>query len=90
MGYAADTARHGREVLDALRENSYDVVFMDVQMPVINGIEATQRIRRRTVFVQPTDGVSHHVNRRCVIVRDVGRSLKWCFRAKVAGNGRDF
>jgi CheY-like chemotaxis protein/HPt (histidine-containing phosphotransfer) domain-containing protein len=44
LGYGADVAADGEEVLDALHRQSYDVVLMDIQMPVLNGLEATQRI----------------------------------------------
>jgi len=44
MGYRADVAANGLEVLEALHRQSYDVVLMDVQMPEMDGLIATQRI----------------------------------------------
>jgi CheY-like chemotaxis protein len=45
MGYDAELANNGLEVLDALRRQTYDVVFMDIQMPEMDGLTATQYIK---------------------------------------------
>ena len=44
-GHDVTVAVNGEEVIDRWREGAFDVILMDVQMPVVNGIEATERIR---------------------------------------------
>ncbi|MBL7161354.1 MAG: response regulator [Anaerolineales bacterium] len=47
LGYRADVAANGLEVLDALERQHYDVVLMDIQMPELDGVEATQQIQAK-------------------------------------------
>ncbi len=46
MGYQADVANNGLEVISALLQQPYDLVFMDMQMPKMDGIETTRAIEQ--------------------------------------------
>ena len=45
LGYRADVAGNGHEALEAIRQQQYDTVLMDVNMPEMDGVEATKIIR---------------------------------------------
>jgi len=54
MGYEADVVANGREALAALATQAYDLVFMDAQMPELDGFEATRIIRKGQASGDPS------------------------------------
>lgn len=48
MGFKPNLVENGNEVIEALKQSDYDIVFMDIQMPLKNGLDATREIK--TIF----------------------------------------
>jgi len=72
MGYRADLAANGIEVIQSLERQMYDVILMDVQMPELDGLEASRRIcarwsrEERPQIVAMTANAMHGDRERCL------------------------
>jgi signal transduction histidine kinase/HPt (histidine-containing phosphotransfer) domain-containing protein len=70
MGLRADAVANGAEAIEALSRIPYDLVLMDVQMPHLDGLEATRRIRasvnRRTPIIAATAGAMQSERDECL------------------------
>ncbi|MFY8078640.1 MAG: ATP-binding protein [Flavobacteriales bacterium] len=56
-------AHNGQEAIDMIQENEFDIVLMDVQMPIVDGLEATKYIREELKYTTPIIGLSANAMR---------------------------
>ena len=61
MGFNVDIVENGQKAVDAVLGNHYDIVFMDIQMPVLNGIEASEKIMKEMKSPPPIVAVTANV-----------------------------
>lgn len=72
LGYRTDVAEDGKQAVELARKSAYDFIFMDLQMPVMDGLEATSLIREdsgsspdKTVIIAMTANVMEGIQNRC-------------------------
>ena len=65
LDFQGKTAKNGQEAVDLVKNEGFDICFMDIQMPVMDGIEATKIIKQDlkktmpVIAVTSIDGFSH-------------------------------
>jgi len=71
LGVNADLAKDGREAVEATKNKAYDLIFMDIQMPRMDGMEATKRIlnecqlEQKPVIIAVTANNSKDIEKNC-------------------------
>lgn len=73
LGYSGDLVANGLEVLDAMANQRYDMIFMDLQMPEMGGLEATEKIvekwgEHRPTIIAITANVQQEAQEACFAV----------------------
>jgi CheY-like chemotaxis protein len=81
LGYRADIVQNGQEAVERLRDGPYDLVLMDVQMPVMGGFEAAAIIR---------DTGSNVLNHRIPIIAMTAHALKGDMEVCLAAGMDDY
>jgi signal transduction histidine kinase/CheY-like chemotaxis protein len=71
LGYKMDIAANGLEAIDSLKRKNYDLIFMDIQMPEMNGYEATsiiiqRRKEERPVIIAMTANAMRGDREKCI------------------------
>jgi CheY-like chemotaxis protein len=79
MGYEIHTADDGKAALALMQEHVYEIVFMDFEMPVMGGIESTQRIREWEAGKHINEG------RQYIVGITAGSSKEMCEKGMNAG-----
>lgn len=72
-GYDCNSVEDGRAAVEAWERQDYDFIFMDVQMPVMDGLQATRMIREREV------GRGRHVPIIAITAHAMAEDMKQCF-----------
>ncbi len=70
LGHDVTLASNGREAVESVREKVFDIIFMDVQMPEMNGYEATEEIRRmgiKTPIIAVTASALKGEKEKCIV-----------------------
>lgn len=84
-GVVIDVAENGQVAVDMVQANDYDLVLMDVQMPVMNGIEATRAIRSLDTGQGPGISGPHRVPIIAMTANVMQKEVDRCLEAGMDG-----
>ena len=64
MGCVVNVFSNGKQAVDNFGKDTYDIVFMDIQMPIMDGLTATTEIKKRFEKTPPIVGLSGNILQR--------------------------
>lgn len=76
-GHKIDIAENGKVAVNLFKDNIYDLILMDIQMPVMDGLEATQEIRK----IEESRSVKKHIKIIAITAYVMERDRKMCIEA---------
>lgn len=74
LGYEVEIAENGVEALEIVKQKKFDILFMDLQMPIMDGLEATVRIldevglEQQPSIIAVTANVSRNIREECLMI----------------------
>ena len=77
LGITCDIASNGQEAFELYQQKQYDLILMDMQMPVMDGLEATRKIR----FFENESGRSHRAFIVALTANDIAEKKVSCIEA---------
>lgn len=76
-GHNVDIAENGKIAIEKYKQNNYDLILMDIQMPVMDGLEATHEIRR----IEKDKGIKNPIKIIAITAYVMERDRKMCLNA---------
>jgi CheY-like chemotaxis protein len=81
LGYEVEVAENGRIAVEKFKQNSYDLILMDIQMPEMDGIEATKIIRR----IEQERGIEKPIKIIAITANAIKEDRERCKEAGING-----
>ena len=90
QGFEVIEKEDGQQALDALDKTNVDLILMDIEMPVMNGVEASRRIRESNKAYSSVPIIAHTGDSSPVTLEQIGESGMSDFIVKPADKNRLF
>lgn len=81
MGYDVDLAIDGIDAIEKKRNNTYDIIFMDIEMPKMDGFQTVQIIREQEKVIPNEEDLQKHIPIIAMTGRDQATDIKKCIES---------